>query len=75
MKQSHKKRDRNIFNDELKMGFNKKESREKDERNDRLTSEQIKNAHAAGMGALERNDENQIQNKDQVNSNEQNIAY
>ena len=35
---------------------------------EKATSTQVKNAHAAGIGALERSNENQIEDKSQVDS-------
>ena len=68
--------DQNLFNDERK---EPKHSEEEDQvKNNKVReseSEQIKNASAAGMGALERSNENQIKNQDQVDNEAGKPAY
>ena len=68
--------DQNLFNDERK---EPKHSEEEDQvKNNKVRkseSEQIKNASAAGMGALERSNENQIKNQDQVDNEAHKPAY
>jgi hypothetical protein len=70
MTQGHKHNAQNLFDEQESRGQKKLEDSNTDDCSGigKPTSSQVKNAHAAGMGALERSDENQIEKEDEVNS-------
>jgi hypothetical protein len=70
MTQGHKYNAQNLFNEEESRGQKKQEGSNTDDCSGigKPASSQVKNAHAAGMGALERSNENQIEKGNDVKS-------
>ena len=77
MRQDHKYKDQDLFNDKERHTHKHKENTGNDDSNgiEKLTSSKVKNAHASGMGALERSNESQIEKEDQVDSETDDAVY
>jgi hypothetical protein len=76
MRQSHNHKEQDLFNNEERnrdKGNKEEEKKEISDKGKRKVSSEIKNAHAAGTGALERSKERQIE--DSVNNSNDEAVY